>query len=511
MADDGDVPPPPPGSSDGDADAHRPNKSTTNANHRRRSPQYPDDDDDYYGERGYKRHSDRRDRRYDDRSRSPRRRRDDRDFHHRDDRDYGRRDRRPYNDRRDNRRYNRRRVKNITVEDELAQLERTSRTVQVFNINIKAEEREIFEFFHPAGPVADIKIIRDRASGRSKGFAYVEFDTKEAAVKAMMMSGKELMGQCVTVKSSEAEKNVAWHTEQAAKKSGKTIDMSISGGRVLFKNAHPSLNEDLIKPLFEPFGPVFSVTMDTSNSEDENLSGAVQFVNAEDAVMAVKELTGNVDIAGVVMELEIDTATANTNGDAGDNDKDKDNDKSHENERLDRLDTDAQDGGGMRLTAQTRVELMNKLAANAGIEVPKMPDVYLNLQQLTGQVVDDRFDEEVQLTQGVLGPSSPIPTPCLLLKNAFDPDKERAAAAASDEPIDWEREIEDDFRDECSKYGAVLFAHLDPASKGFVYIKFGDVQAATAAHAALHGRWFNMKRLIAEYQFEKLFDSHFGL
>ncbi len=152
-----------------------------------------------------------------------------------------------------------------------------------------------------------------------------------------------------------------------------------------------------------------------------------------------------------------------------------------------------------------------EVAANAGIEVPKMPDLYLNLQQLTGQTVNDGFDEEVQLTQGVLGPSSPIPTPCLLLKNAFDPDKERAAAAAADEPIDWEREIEDDFRDECSKFGTVVFTHLDPASKGFVYLKFGDTRSATAAQAALHGRWFNMKRLMAEYQFDTLFDAHFGL
>jgi len=512
-------------------------KPTTNSSYaQRRSPQNSDEDDDYYGERrryGNRRGDrDRRDHRYrrDDRSRSPRHRRDDspdsdgeggrrRDF----DRDYDRRDnRRHYNDRRDNRRYNNRRrvnIKNISMEDEIAQLERTSRTVQVFNINVKAGERDLFQFFRGAGPLADIKMIRDRASGRSKGFAYVEFETKEAASNAMMMSGKELMGQCVTVKSSEAEKNVAWHTQQAAKKAGKevkevrNVNTGLAGGRVLFKNAHPSLNEDLIKPLFEPFGPVFAVTMDKAPGANGNdsLSGVVQFVNPDDAIMAVKSLTGTVDIAGVVMELEIDAANNAEAGGKQNGDDADDTQDAERLERLDRLDTDAKDGGGMRLTAQTRVELMNKLAANAGIEVPKMPDVYLNLQQLTGQVVEDGFDEDVQMMQGVLGPSSPIPTPCVLLKNAFDPDKERATAAAADEPVDWEREIEEDFRDECSKYGTVLFAHLDPDSKGFVYLKFGDVQSATAAHAALHGRWFNMKRLMAEYQFEQLFDSHFQL
>ncbi len=493
--------------------AHRSDRS------HRRSPTH-DNDDDYYGER--RSHWRRGPRRH-DRSRSPRGRRYDsysdeesdggyyRDRGNRRDRRDDRRGGRPHVDRRDNRRHNNRgrrpNVKNISMEDELAQLDRTTRTVQVFNINHKAEERELFQFFRSAGAVADIKIIRDRKSGRSKGFAYVEFEKKEAAVKAMTMSGQELLGQCVIVKSSEAEKNVAWHSQQAAKKAGKPVDVPISGGCIVLRNVHPTLNEDLLKPIFEPFGPVFRVTVDRAKSEGGNLTGAVQFVNTEDALTAVKSLEGEIDISGVVMELEVDTSKAtdapavpptNNHGDGDTRD-------------VERLDTDAKDGGGMRLTAQSRVDLMNKLAANAGIEVPKMPDLYLNLQQLTGQTVNDGFDEEVQLTQGVLGPSSPIPTPCLLLKNAFDPDKERAAAAAADEPVDWEREIEDDFRDECSKFGTVVFTHLDPASKGFVYLKFGDTRSATAAQAALHGRWFNMKRLMAEYQFDTLFDAHFGL
>ena len=496
--------------------------STAHRSHQshRRSPTH-DDDDDYGERRSHWRRGPRH-----DRSRSPRGRRYDsysdedsdggyhRDRGNRRDRRDDRRDSRPYSDRRDtrrDRRYNNRgrrpNVKNISMEDELAQLDRTTRTVQVFNINHKAEERELFQFFHAAGAVADIKIIRDRVSGRSKGFAYVEFEKKEAAIKAMTMSGQELMGQCVMVKSSEAEKNVAWRSQQAAKKAGKPVDLPASGGRIVLRNVHPTLNEDLLKPIFEPFGPVFSVTVDRAKSEGGSLTGAVQFVNPEDASTAVKSLEGEIDISGVVMELEVDTSKSA----AAPALDPSDNQGNGNAQDVERLDTDAKDGGGMRLTAQSRVELMNKLAANAGIEVPKMPDLYLNLQQLTGQTVNDGFDEEVQLTQGVLGPSSPIPTPCLLLKNAFDPDKERTAAAASDEPIDWEREIEDDFRDECSKFGAVVFAHLDPASKGFVYLRFGDTQSAIAAQAALHGRWFNMKRLMAEYQFDTLFDAHFGL
>ena len=41
----------------------------------------------------------------------------------------------------------------------------------------------------------------------------------------------------------------------------------------------------------------------------------------------------------------------------------------------------------------------------------------------------------------------------------------------------WDQEIADDTKAECSKYGPVLHAHVDSASKGFVYLK---VRAARA-------------------------------
>jgi RNA-binding protein 39 len=448
-------------------------------------------------ERNYGRRSNHRRARYRDRSpyRRDRRRRYDSDsdeFDHRRRRGADHRDNDADRGHHGGRRSNNKSVKHISVEDELAQLDRTMRTVQVFNLTLKAGERDIFEFFNKAGPLADIRIIKDKASGRSKGFAYVEFDTKEGADNALMLSGQELMGQAVMVKSSEAEKNVAWHTAQAAKKSVGDVTGSTAaqmpGGRIKLSNVHPTMTKELLKPIFEPYGPVFSVSV--GQTDQGTMGGVVQFVNPKDAMQAVTELQGQIDIQGVVMALEhandkeLTGATAVAEG----------------RQVEERLDLDADDGGGMKLSAQSRVELMSKLAATAGIEVPKAPDVYLNMQQQP-LPQDEGYDEEVALLQGVLGPSSPIPTPCLLLKNAFDPESETGN--------DWEKEIEEDFREECSKFGRVVFVHVDPKTKGFVYLKFDSVEAATVARNALLGRWFNMKRLIAEYQFEQLFDQHF--
>lgn len=110
---------------------------------------------------------------------------------------------------------------------------------------------------------------------------------------------------------------------------------------------------------------------------------------------------------------------------------------------------------------------------------------------------------ELQYVQGVLGPASPIPTPCVLLKNLFDPAQET-------EP-EWWVELGEDVKDECeAKYGPLKHTHVDVNSDGMVYLRFAAVEAATAAHAGLNGRWFAGRRVSAEYQFVEPYLAHFG-
>jgi RNA-binding protein 39 len=104
---------------------------------------------------------------------------------HRDRRDTGRRDTR------DTRRYTDRRERapkrdaTPPHERELRELDRDTRTVFAFNLNLKASEKELFQFFVTAGPIVDIKIIRDRTTGRGKGFAYIEYQHKVGGIKGL--------------------------------------------------------------------------------------------------------------------------------------------------------------------------------------------------------------------------------------------------------------------------------------------------------------------------------------
>lgn len=68
------------------------------------------------------------------------------------------------------------------------------------NLPWSATQEQISELFAPHGEVVDVKLIVDRATGRSKGIAFVEYATEEEAQKAIeAMHGFEMDGRALTV------------------------------------------------------------------------------------------------------------------------------------------------------------------------------------------------------------------------------------------------------------------------------------------------------------------------
>lgn len=55
------------------------------------------------------------------------------------------------------------------------------------------------DFFSQAGTVVSARVIKDRATGRSKGFGFVEMSTEEEAQKAIQLAGQDLDGRAIVV------------------------------------------------------------------------------------------------------------------------------------------------------------------------------------------------------------------------------------------------------------------------------------------------------------------------
>ena len=61
------------------------------------------------------------------------------------------------------------------------------------NLSYSTTEEELRTLFSQAGAVASVALIKDRDSGRSKGFAFIEMSTQAEAQKAIeMFNGRSL-------------------------------------------------------------------------------------------------------------------------------------------------------------------------------------------------------------------------------------------------------------------------------------------------------------------------------
>lgn len=70
----------------------------------------------------------------------------------------------------------------------------------VGNLAWSVEEKELETVFANYGEVLSVKIIKDRDTGRSKGFCFIEMENSEAAQAAIEgLDGKDLGGRNLKV------------------------------------------------------------------------------------------------------------------------------------------------------------------------------------------------------------------------------------------------------------------------------------------------------------------------
>jgi RNA recognition motif-containing protein len=72
--------------------------------------------------------------------------------------------------------------------------------IYVGNLSFDASEDEVRAAFEPFGTVSSVSIIKDRETGRSRGFAFVEMpDGAEAQAAIENLNLKEINGRSITV------------------------------------------------------------------------------------------------------------------------------------------------------------------------------------------------------------------------------------------------------------------------------------------------------------------------
>ena len=72
--------------------------------------------------------------------------------------------------------------------------------IYVGKLSLKVNEDDLKQAFEAYGKVEEVKVIKDKYTGESRGFAFIEMPTKAEALAAISgLNGKELKGDTIVV------------------------------------------------------------------------------------------------------------------------------------------------------------------------------------------------------------------------------------------------------------------------------------------------------------------------
>ena len=81
-----------------------------------------------------------------------------------------------------------------------------SRKLFVGNLPYETMEQDLETLFGQAGQVETVSVMRDRVTGRARGFAFVEMASDEDAQKAItQLNGHQLGGRALTVNEARPQ------------------------------------------------------------------------------------------------------------------------------------------------------------------------------------------------------------------------------------------------------------------------------------------------------------------
>lgn len=122
--------------------------------------------------------------------------------------------------------------------------------IYIGSINFELNEESIRASFIPFGPIKMIDLSWDSATGRHKGFAFVEYELPEAAQLALEQMNNVMMG------GRNIKVGRPSNVPQAAPWIEQILDEAKAFARIYVSSIHPDLTEPDIKSVFEAFGIV---------------------------------------------------------------------------------------------------------------------------------------------------------------------------------------------------------------------------------------------------------------
>ncbi|KAB5520747.1 hypothetical protein DKX38_025066 [Salix brachista] len=145
------------------------------------------------------------------------------------------------------------------------------------NLDKAIDHKALHDTFSAFGNILSCKVATD-SSGQSKGYGFVQFDSDEAAQKAI----EKLNGMLLNDKQ-------VYSMKEAADK--------FQGANLYIKNLDDSIGDEKLKELFTPFGTITSCKVMRDPNGISRGSGFVAFSTPEEASRALLEMNGKIVVS----------------------------------------------------------------------------------------------------------------------------------------------------------------------------------------------------------------------
>ncbi len=82
-----------------------------------------------------------------------------------------------------------------------------NKNLYIGNLSIKVTEEDLRANFSEVGKVVSVNIVKDKYTGLSRGFGFVEMETEDGAKEAIQrFNGGQLLGNTITVNEARPKK-----------------------------------------------------------------------------------------------------------------------------------------------------------------------------------------------------------------------------------------------------------------------------------------------------------------
>lgn len=183
-----------------------------------------------------------------------------------------------------------------------------SKNLFVGNLSWNIDDEWLYREFEEFGEITRANVLTDKASGRSKGFGYVEFSSAESAAAALkakkgaLIDGREANVDFSTPRDASAPKDRA---QGRAQKFGDT--MNEPSDTLFCGNLSFSADENMVGEAFGAHATVVNVRLPTDmDSGNPKGFGYVTFASIDDAKTAYEAMLG-AEIGGRAVRLDYAT------------------------------------------------------------------------------------------------------------------------------------------------------------------------------------------------------------